>query len=382
MTNENYTQMSNQELVEFVDELHIYNGRLNIVLKTKYPEIHNEILNRTQFLSGLKCKSIPFPARLYCLKHNLNDIPKCQNPSCNNKVTWRNGINEFGKHCSCKCSMNDPQNKELHKTTNLKLYGVENPFQYEPFKEKIKQTNLSRRGVEYSMQDAEVKEKAKQTSLKHFGVEYPNQAEEVRLKTKHTCQIKYGVDCIFSSSEFQKKLQSVWLEHLGVRNPFQADTVKNKIKQTIQKLYGVDHYSQTHEFQQKTHRRYTNPKYPDITFATSWEFKVYDFLTEHNIPFEYQVEPIPYEYDGVIHYYFPDFRVNGRIYEVKGDNFFRINEQTGQEEMYLTWRGGLSDEEYEWRCGREEAKHQCMIANNVFILRHDHIKNLSIHMFT
>ena len=118
-----------------------------------------------------------------------------------------------------------------------------------------------------------------------------------------------------------------------------------------------------------------------MTFATSWEFKVYDFLTEHGIPFEYQIEPIPYEYDGGIHYYHPDFLVHGKIFEVKGDNFFRINEETGEEEMYLTWKGDLSDEEYKWRCGREEAKHQCMIANNVIILRHSQINNLTIEMF-
>lgn len=75
-----------------------------------------------------------------------------------------------------------------------------------------------------------------------------------------------------------------------------------------------------------------------MTFTNSWEYKVYDFLTEHNIPFEYQIEPIPYEYDGETHYYFPDFRVNGKIYEVKGDYFFRINEDTGLEEMFQPFR--------------------------------------------
>lgn len=55
--------------------------------------------------------------------------------------------------------------------------------------------------------------------------------------------------------------------------------------------------------------------------------------------------------------------------------------KTGQEEMYLTWQGDLSDEEYEWRCGREEAKHQCMIRNNVTILRSREIEHLTVEMF-
>ena len=107
-----------------------------------------------------------------------------------------------------------------------------------------------------------------------------------------------------------------------------------------------------------------------MTFGNSWEFKVYDFLTEHNIPFEYQPAiSIPFDCEGTHHTYHPDFFVGDRIVEVKGDNFFRINEETGQEEMYLTWQGNLSDEEYEWKCKVMEAKHQCMIANNVIILR-------------
>ena len=93
------------------------------------------------------------------------------------------------------------------------------------------------------------------------------------------------------------------------------------------------------------------------------------------------MNPIPYEYDGVTHYYHPDFLVNGRIHEVKGDNFFKINESTGREEMYLTWQGDLSGEEYEWRCGLLKAKYQCMLANNVVILRSKDIKNISLSTF-
>jgi hypothetical protein len=62
--------------------------------------------------------------------------------------------------------------------------------------------------------------------------------------------------------------------------------------------------------------------------------------------------------------------VNGKIFEVKGDYFFRKNETTGREEMYQPYRNpNESDEHYNWACGKEEAKHQCMIAHNVIILR-------------
>lgn len=35
------------------------------------------------------------------------------------------------------------------------------------------------------------------------------------------------------------------------------------------------------------------------------------------------------------------------------------------------------DEHYSWMCGKYEAKHQCMIKNDVIILRHEQIQNLS-----
>lgn len=42
-----------------------------------------------------------------------------------------------------------------------------------------------------------------------------------------------------------------------------------------------------------------------------------------------------------------------------------------------TW----SDEYYIYQCGIYEAKHQCMIANDVIILRYKQINNLTIDMF-
>lgn len=118
-------------------------------------------------------------------------------------------------------------------------------------------------------------------------------------------------------------------------------------------------------------------------FDSTWEIIVYDFLAEHNIPFEYQPEiSIPYEFNGTHHTYHPDFIVNDRIYEVKGDNFFRINEITGKEEMFCPYRDeDWSDEKYEWMCGLYEAKHQCMIVNNVEILRATNIGNLHEEQF-
>jgi hypothetical protein len=48
-------------------------------------------------------------------------------------------------------------------------YGVENVFQSELIREKIKQTMLEKYNVEYPAQMQEVKEKMKETCLERYG---------------------------------------------------------------------------------------------------------------------------------------------------------------------------------------------------------------------
>ena len=116
-----------------------------------------------------------------------------------------------------------------------------------------------------------------------------------------------------------------------------------------------------------------------MTFGSSWEFLVYDFLLENHIVFEYQPSiSIQYEYKETHHTYHPDFIINDKIIEVKGDNFFRINKSTGKEEMFCPYRDeDWSNEKYEWMCGLYEAKHQCMISNGIIILCENEINNLA-----
>ncbi len=120
-----------------------------------------------------------------------------------------------------------------------------------------------------------------------------------------------------------------------------------------------------------------------MAFDSTWEVKVYEFCMDNGLQVEYSPS-ISYKYDyiGKLHTYHPDFLINGKVYEIKGDNFFRVNENTGQEEMFCPYRySDWSDEYYVWMCGLYEAKHQCMIENGVTILREKHIINLSKELF-
>ena len=115
-----------------------------------------------------------------------------------------------------------------------------------------------------------------------------------------------------------------------------------------------------------------------MTFDSKWEVKVYEFCKDNGFDVEYSPSiSFEYEYNGQKNTYHPDFLINGKIYEVKGDHFFRINE-SGNEEMFCPYgRKKLGEEKWKWLCGKFEAKHQCMIVNKVTILRNKHIKNLN-----
>ena len=446
MTKENYTQLTNQELVNSIQSIHNFGKRgFPKFLRCSFPELFQELITRTSFMDKTYIEHnhvVPFMDRIFCVENNLNSLPTCQNPDCDNNV-------EIGRtHCCSSCSMKDPitQNKtqktcierygvanafqsksvqEKHKQTMLKNHGCENPSQVNFVKEKKKSTTMMHFGVENPSQSKEIQEKRQQTfqekyhansymetqefrekskksCMKHFGVEYSMQSEEVRKKAKKTCREIYGVENAAQSNLVKEKMRQTTLLKLGVEYAAQSPEIIDKIKQTKKERYnnenfnnrkqakqtnleryGVENYAQSNEYHKKEHKRYTNPKYPYMTFDSSWEFIVYDFLLENKINFEYQPPiSISYEYKGTKHTYHPDFLVNGKIYEVKGDNFFRINESSGKEEMFCPYRNkDWSNEKYEWMCGLYEAKHQCMNENGVAILRQHHIKTLTIEIF-
>lgn len=327
-------------------QIHTIDGFLGHLKRVHNVDIDEFIKTDTTYdYSPAKC---PICGKLRGFKKGLYTFSgkTCGSPECTNKQKESTCMTHYG----CK---NPSESKEIcarRESTCERLYGVKNAG-----------------GTEESIQ------KIKQTKKSSYGNENYNNIEQM----KETTQKSYGVNFYVQTEEFKNKKQQHYQETFGVDHQSQTPQFWEHYRTTCNDRYNTDHYFRTSEFQKKCHKRYTNPKYPDMSWATSWEFKVYDFLTENNIQFEYQpAVSIPYYCEGTYHTYHPDFLVGDRIVEVKGDNFFRINETTGKEEMYLTWQGDLSDKEYEWKCKVMEAKHQCMIANNVIILRKNEIAHL------
>lgn len=407
MSNCNYTQFSNEELLDAILNIKSNPITLHFNVKKEKPELYFEILNRTKFLdlSELK-KPINFRTRIYCIQHNLYEVPKCQRQGCNNIVQWDKQHHQFKHHCSCKCSANDSYVNNKKKETNLTRYGSENPFQSELIKKKISDTMIQRYGFEHALQSEEIMKKFHSTCMKNNGVFSPMESIDIRNKSKETLLLKYGVDNSFKSKEVRDRFNKTMIQRYGVAWAMQSDDIQQKTKdnnirkigvewhlqlndvrekgkETLQEKYGVDNYTQSLEYHKNKCHRYQSEKYPELTFDSSWEVIVYEFCMDSNIYVEYSPSiAYEYEYDSKVWTYHPDFLINGKVYEVKGEQFFRINESTRQEEMFCPYRcGDWSDEYYQWICGKYEAKHQCMILNNVKILRKSDINNLRIEIF-
>ena len=419
----------------------------------EFLEVYPEKLSNNDFYT--------LRTKVYWVYHGINDFPIYTCPidgvvQVADKINvekftvgYDKWLNRLG--CSNKCVQLNPITIESRRKGCRENLGVDNAFQSEKVKAKIKQKNMENLGVEYPAQSStvqtkmretcqerygfeyasqspEIQAKVRDTNQRNNGVDYPMQSKDIRKKSIETCERKYGVSHVsqvetimakimdtqekryggvgFASQQLKEKSITKMIETYHVTNSMYSDELKqklintNRIKygvdypmqspeiikksiETCERKYGMKHYSQTPEFHQKCHKKYTNEKYPDMTFGSSWEFIVYDFLTENHIEFEYQPSiSFEYEYDDKIHTYHPDFKVGDKIYEVKGDMFFRVNESTGCEEMFCPYRyADWSDEQYQKECELFEAKHQCMLKNNVIILRLLNVKNLTVDMF-
>lgn len=167
---------------------------------------------------------------LYRIKNHIDTRPVCK--TCGGPVRYADQKIGFKNHCSNQCIAKDKdclkKIAESCKRVSLEKYGVENPFQAEEVKakmretwkkkygvdnpnkssevrKKIEKTNLERYGYAFAIQNKEIKEKIKQKNLKNLGVEWPTKSKECREKMKKTNIEKYGHECVLVNESIKAK---------------------------------------------------------------------------------------------------------------------------------------------------------------------------------
>lgn len=325
------------------------------VFKKHFPEIYDEMMTISF------PEDFTFPQKLYHYLHNDPELKLGVCPVCGKRCMFYRFGSGYGTYCGNRCGSLSEITKNKMKQTCQEQYGVDNYSQTDEYKVKVRQTNQERYGCDSYAQTQECQERVKQTCLKKYGTEHYSKTNESKERHRRTCQERYGCDSYSQTDECKEKIKNTFQEHYGVDNYSQTDEYKEKVLNTNQRKYGCIHYCQTHEYHKKHRKRI---EYDDTFFDSSWEVEVYKFCQEHNIECVYQPSiQFEYEYGGEIRIYQPDFLINGRLYEVKGDQFFDGDKMINP---YDRTQDGIY-----------ESKHQCMIDNGVIILRKEQIENLS-----
>jgi hypothetical protein len=230
--------MSNQELIDKIPFNRL--GKLDTRILTD--DVFKEVCKRTDFIMDLSKSSIS--QRVYCLKNNIFEIPKCK--ECDNIVKWQK--TKFALYCSNKCVGLSIEVKQKKIETCFKNFGVAHPGQSQEVKDKAKVSCLEKYGVEFAFQAEEVKEKIKYTTLERYGVDNFAKSEECKALYKFTCQERYGVDNTSQTQDVKNKIKDTNFERYGVENTFQ--TKQTEI--SMLERYGVRFPLQYHVFKEKS----------------------------------------------------------------------------------------------------------------------------------
>ena len=362
-------QVSNEISIQAVSDLDTLNigygvkVTFNCQVCNKIVNIFSHNLRRVPVLQCKHCKQVA-RAAARTPEEKIKTVEKRKQTS----------LERFG----CTSFTKTETYRDKTRATNLQKYGVEWQTQSSAIQDKIKQTNLERYGVERPAQSKQVQEKAKQTlverygdsnyrnedqrkstCLQKYGVTHPAKTPEFQKKRSESyrqhCLKIYGVDNILKLSEVRQKIKATCKEKFGVENFFQD---RNRLKDIWLDTWGVDNPSKVPGNRAKAAKAYV---YKDIGFDSSWELAIWIYAEDHNEVIEREPCSFTYVFNGAEHTYFPDFRYNGKLIEIKGSQFF---DESGK--MVNPFNNSGND--------LMEAKHLCGLKNGVEFWRYDKVK--------
>ena len=173
------------------------------------------------------------------LKVKIEDLPKnsqkeieAQCDICKGKKnitykTYNNSLNNYGYYTCKKCS-HIKQNETIKE-----LYGVDNYFQTQECKDKMRTTFQKKYNCDNPMQNEEIKKRQQDSLEEHFGVRVPLQNEEIKHRAKNTTFEHYGYYYASQSDKFKKQVENTMLSKYNVRYPMQSLEIREKAVETL-----------------------------------------------------------------------------------------------------------------------------------------------------
>ena len=358
---------------------------LDIIAEITTPDdLYTKIIHKGQKIHYI-CSNCGKDVIIRFYKRNIDTYKNMYCHKCGTVIHRRDKQKEINKKISKalnKYFENTENRKNRYKQiekTKLKKYN--DPYYNN--RKKAKQTCIERYSCENPSQNLNIKRLKQETFKKHYGtdhyfktndfkkymicykIKHPEMIENIKLKNLKRNGGIYYVE----TDEFKEKYRKTMIKRYGVENPFQSQDIVNKSKQTCIKKYGAEYSLQSKSIQEKTvkNKKYTRYIYYNESFDSIPEFCVYLYCIYHWIPIirNYKVGYTYKDINGVNHSTYPDFVINGQFVEIKGGQFFRDDGT-----IYLPYRNvNWTDEEYKYKCDLYERKRQCLINNNVLILK-------------
>ena len=350
------------------------------LLNTKLKMLRQWVRSKTPMLRGSFYDDKTRLMWIYMLRTRF---PVC--PTCGREFGRLKNIHlsdtycDYQPHCSSKCAVLDPCARNKLEASSRAKYGVSRPASASVVRDKIRRTNVSKYGVENPVENPSVQAKIKQTCIEKYGVAHPLANRDIYERTVDSVKERYGVSNSLFVPGVREKIKDTMIKRYGVDSPLRNSDIKAKAKRTLMEHYGVDSPTRNPDLLNKAietrirNQRLANkPKEDGLVFDSKWELAFYRFCKSLQLDVEYHPCSIEYEYKGVSHRYYPDFRVGTKLYEVKGDCFIRPD---GSWKCPFR-RKGITDAEYAAECGQIEAKHACVVDHGVIVVSGSEMKDL------
>lgn len=251
--------ITDEYVITLVDQC---GGTREFVGQARYiPVLNNYLLNRYP-------DSDTYAETIYRMRFGIEDRPKC--PMCGKVIKF--GRSKFAKTCSTACKNRLPEFKEKVRQTCIERYGGASAMCSKEVQEKSRQTNIQKYGdpnpfsvtsehykqaikkkygVDNVFQSEIIKQKIKDRCLADHRVKFYQQTDLVRNKMRQTCLQKYGSTNYLTSEEGMEKSRIANLERYGVEKPLQNKQIKAQQEQTCIDRYGTPTPAVLQEFKDK-----------------------------------------------------------------------------------------------------------------------------------
>lgn len=157
--------------------------------------VYNEIIRYTHFLDDYY-DNIPTVQRVWHIINNNMEIYKCWNCGIPTRfISFSKGYSYF---CSQSCSTGSKYTQDKMKSTNMKRFGVDNPFK----NDHIKQLCIDRKKEKYG--NGNNYDKIKESFIKNWGVDHPYKSNRFWMKNKNS---RFGYKSYEFPSGKEAKLQ-------------------------------------------------------------------------------------------------------------------------------------------------------------------------------